>query len=137
MKRLLVVALLVGIAGCNDIRTYDSSTSPSSPNGGSNPPSGFNGRDVIEYRVNGIAPSATIRYFNSFDGLTQVVTTIPFSTRVELKSTSLFLSLDASTGPFNVSTFLSVQIFVNGIIFKEASTNGLNPSLSVSGTYRQ
>ena len=95
----------------------------------------------LEFRVNGNATSARIRYSNPIDGLSQVVTVLPYLTSVKTTDTSLFLSIEATplSYPSLVSfPFLSVQIFVNGNLFREASSSEfvLN-TISVSGNWRK
>jgi hypothetical protein len=97
-------------------------------------------RTSIEFRVNGNASSAKIRFSNPVDGLTQVVTSLPYVTELTTQQPVLFLSLDVTpvSYPFFVANpFMSAQIIINGILFREATSNDtLLNTLSVSGTYR-
>jgi hypothetical protein len=134
MRLIPLLLIITALAGCNEVRVIN----PTSPSGSSNNSGTVNGqKSVIEFRVSGTATTATIRHINSMDGLTQITTNLPFSTRVETNLSSIFVSLEASTGTTTISTFLSVQIFVDGFLFRESSVTSFSPVLSVSGTYRR
>ena len=127
------LVLLVGASACNDINVgSETRSTPTDPS---------NQRNKIEYRVNGNATSVRIRYSNSVDGLTQIVTTMPFITTITTNEDDLFLSLEATPNSYSQLTtfpFLSVQIFVNGRLFREASSNEfLLNTISVQGTWRR
>jgi len=115
-RRALLLLLTIGVASCRD---------PVEP---SYPP------DVMEYRVAGTVQTATIRYANSSDGLTQVISGLPFSFSIQSTRPTQFLSLDATSA---FSGFLQVQIFVNGQVFRDASVVASAPVVSVSGTWRR
>lgn len=91
--------------------------------------------DVVEFRVEGDLPQVTIRVNNGVDGLSQTQSVLPFSSQLVLRDrAAVFLSLDArATG----TGFLHAAIFINGVIFREASSSTVNPLVSVSGTYRR
>src|SRR5262245_52340636 len=91
--------------------------------------------DVIEFRVTGDLPLVIVRVDNGLDGLTQTTTVLPYTSQISLKGfDQVFLSVDArGTG----TGFLHVAIFINGVIFREASSIGTNPIAAVSGTYRR
>ena len=94
--------------------------------------------DLIEFRVSGTATQVTIRYTSSIDGLNQTVSGLPWSTTFSSTRDILFVSLDATAQNFSSATvFLSVQIFINGVMFREASANGFTPQVVVSGTHRR
>jgi len=95
--------------------------------------------DVAEFRVEGNIPVATVRVSNSIDGLSQSTSVLPFTATLPLKGRDqVFLSVDArglqGSFPFG---FLHVAIFVNGFLFREASSSGLDPVASTSGTWRR
>jgi len=95
---------------------------------------------TIEFRVLGNPSSVRVRYSAPADGLTQVVTTLPYSSRFTTTATNLFLSLEATPISYSVlaNPFLGVQIVVGGSLFREATSNEfLLNTLSVSGTWRQ
>jgi hypothetical protein len=73
--------------------------------------------------------------------LNQTTTTLPFQEVVTFKSDGSFLFIEATATGYNatvVNPFLSVQILVNGTLFREASTNSFfNETISASGTYRR
>lgn len=95
----------------------------------------------IEYRVSGNAVSVRVRYANEQDGLIQTVTTLPFFTSFFTTDNSAFLSLEVTPLSFYeyvTSPFISVQIFVNGSLFKEATSNTfVLQTISVDGTWRR
>jgi len=95
---------------------------------------------VIEFRVLGNPSAVRIRYSSPADGLTQVVTTLPYSNHFTTTATNLFLSLEATPLGYSVlvNPFLGIQIVVGGSLFREATSNEfLLNTLSVSGTWRQ
>lgn len=95
----------------------------------------------IEFRVTGNALSARIKYSNQIDGLNQTISTLPFFTSFNTNESSMFLSLEETpvSYPFSVLfPFMSIQIIVNGELFREAtSTDFLLNTLSVNGTWRR
>jgi hypothetical protein len=140
MKQLIGL-LALALVGCSDTVI----NIPSSPSGTTVP----RGNDPVvrvtekkvEMRVTGNALSARIRHSNPVDGLTQVITTLPYLVTTRTSSSDLFLSLEAtpiSYGTLNSYPYLSVQIFVDGMLFREATSNDFTAStIAVSGTWRQ
>jgi hypothetical protein len=136
MKFLVTIILALTLSGCDKI--YINPTNPSDPpsdNGrGSNPAS------QIQFRVNGNATSVRIRYSNPLDGLTQVITTLPYITTLSTNDSSMFLSIEATPLSYGTTTFpfLSAQIFVNGILFREATSSDFTgTTISASGNWRK
>lgn len=131
---LLSIAILGSIVSCTKV--YVPSTSPSDTTNQVTHTS----KDVIEFRVNGNATIARVRYSDSLGGLNQVNTILPFNSEFTSTRDSIFLSLEATPLSYQYtifSPFLSVQIFVNGTLFKEASSSDfLLNTISVSGVYR-
>lgn len=82
-----------------------------------------------------------MRVSNDIDGLFQTTTTMPYGTSISTRADSMFVSLDATPTGYSALTlfpFLSVQIFADGRIFREASSNEfLLNTVSVSGTWRR
>jgi hypothetical protein len=137
------VALLV--MGCSDTNIIVP-TAPSSayvtptPLPGSPVPAPV-GAAKIEFRVTGNALGARVRYATSTDGSSQVTTALPFVFSVSVaQQSSLFLSLDATPTGYSVLTtapFMAVQIFVNGILFREStSADFFLSTITASGTWR-
>ena len=95
----------------------------------------------VQYRVSGNATSAKIRFSSTADGLTQTVSSLPFFTSFSSTDPNLFVSLEVTpiSYPFTVtSPFMVAQIYVNGSLFREASSaDFLLTTLSVFGTYRR
>lgn len=144
MKRLPIVLLVIGVSACD--KTYF--VNPTIPSQVGTVPTGYNPNTPvpatghkIEFRVNGNALTARIRYSNPIDGLTQVVTTLPYSIILSTNQPTMFISLEATPFGYPLGLdfpFLSAQIFVNGFLFREAtSSNFTTDTISVSGTWRQ
>ena len=136
MRSLLVVLVALLVAGCGDTivnlptnPTPVPSTTPAAV------------KHTVQFRVLGNATSALVRYATPVDGLTQVVTSLPYFQTFTTTSDSLFLSLDAMPLSFAVSVsypFMSVQIVVDNTVFREASSQDFLASpLAVSGQWRQ
>ena len=134
----LALALATAIAiGCGDRTTIvNPPTSPSSPFGAPTSSS----VTPIEFRVTGTPASARVRYSTPADGDVQVVTALPYTAAFTTTADAVFLSLDATPIVLGSSTFpfFSVQIVVNHVVFREASsTDFLFTTLSVNGTWRR
>jgi hypothetical protein len=98
-------------------------------------------RTTIEFRVVGNAAAVRVRYSTPLDGLTQVVTSLPYGNSFTTTATTMFLSLEATPLSYPIlsgNPFLAIQIVVGGVLFREATANdtALN-TLQVSGTWRQ
>jgi hypothetical protein len=137
----LVAVLCLTTVGCGDDTTVvypPTSPSPVSP---SPTPGNPIVNTKIEFRVTGNANGARVRYSNAVDGLTQVVTTLPYTATLTTQESSMFLSLEGTPTSYNFNInypFFAVQIFVNGNLFREAtSSEFLLNTLSVSGTWRR
>jgi hypothetical protein len=91
--------------------------------------------NVIEFRVTGTSPSVRIKYYSSVEGMNIVTTSLPWSAKVSTKSTNVALSLEImSLGDGFTEEFLSAQLIINGVLFRESSTTGFAPILTLSGT---
>ncbi len=141
----LFLSSLILIGACSD-HTYIVPTSPSgvvTTGGGNNPvppvPPVITSR--IEFRVTGNALGARVRLSDSVNGLSQVTTTLPYSSIISTTADSLFVSLEATPTTYSVLTdfpFMSVQIFSNGNLFRESTSNSfLLETISVSGTWHR
>jgi len=113
----------------NQLPTSPTSSTPSTPS-----------INKIEYRVSGNAVSSRIRYSNEQDGLIQTQTTLPFFTTFGTTSNTVFVSLEVTPIAYPaivVFPFLEAQIFVNGDLFREASSNDFTlQTISTNGTWR-
>jgi len=131
-RNVVTVLLCVCVVSCTKIYNQES---PLAPSGGAGD-TGTGAR--IEYRVAGSAVAATIRYSNSDDGLTQVNTGLPWSVTFTTTRSTMYLSLDAQPVSFgSAPPFMSAQIFVNGLLLREASSTTFFAPLTVSATYRR
>ncbi len=127
------VALLAGCSSDDDRGVVINNPTAPTP-----PPVVIN---TIEFRVVGNASSVRIRHVNPVDGLSQVSTVLPFVVSLRTDQAAMFLSLEVlplSYPPGLLFPFLSVQIFVNGVLFREGSSADLLMlPISVSGTWRR
>ena len=132
--RYLFVAVILGalVSGaCGDRNTVvNVPTAPGAPVG--------KALNSIEFRVSGTALSTKVRFSDPVDGLTQVVTGLPYVVDTATNQSEIFLSLEVTPLSFSFaqSPFLSAQIFVNNVLFREASSVDMSTDLSVSGTWR-
>jgi hypothetical protein len=129
--RIATLALALALAvACNRTTV----TNPNAPSTvpGSTIGSGA-GTTTIEFRVSGDM-AARVKADDSVDGLTDTTTALPYSQTLRVTgSAPLFLSLSAQG---SLCGFLHAQIFVNGIIFRDASSQNCAPLVAVDGTYR-
>lgn len=146
MHKLLLVILLCGISACNNYEYDDDGKGdtrcPTCPSPNPPTPQPPNvGANSIEFRVNGTPNATRIRFSNTTDGTTQVITSVPYSIVVTTNQNSLFISLDATPLSFPIDDFpfLVVQIFVNGVLFREAVSSDATymSTITVSGTWRR
>lgn len=132
---LLLLTLVVGCGDTNVIYPYNPVAPPPVDN---SPVVTFS---TVELRITGNANSVRVKYLNPVDGLTQLTTTLPYFASFRTNQDTIFLSLEATPISYPMTVdfpFLSVQIFVNGSLFREASSSSLFLStISVSGTYRK
>lgn len=136
--RALLAAILLATA-CTKVYNNNEDAGGLTP---LNPTTPIVKTDTIEYRVTGSGVNQVqIRYSNSIDGTSIITTGLPWFFTVQNTKDTVFLSLDvATTNTFvggAVGTFLSGQIFVNGVLFREANSTLMYPVLSVSGQYRR
>ena len=135
---ILFLVTLVVVGACN--RTYITSPSPTPTPTPTTTPLPVTS-NTIEFRVLGNATNVNIVYSFPTDGITLVTSVLPYDVSYSTSSDTVFLSLSATpiTYPFSVLVpFLSVQIFANGNVFREAtSSDFLLNTISVSGTWRK
>lgn len=136
MRTIPLVLLLTLISACQQNREVVGSPTPL-PTNPSNPVPTT--QTKIEFRVNGSSTTARIRYTNAIDGTTQVVSSLPYITTITTSDSSMFLTLEATPVAYGFSLFpfMSVQIFVNGVLFREAVSDNLLNTVSVAGTWRK
>lgn len=122
---LSLVALALATLACGDDR------SPSGPSRVSD--------YQIEFRVTGTATAATIRYTDGDNGMAQVVTALPWSARVRANQSVLLVSLDVTPVSFSSTAppFIAAQIYVDGVLLREASATTFFQPLQVSATVRR
>jgi hypothetical protein len=135
IARLLPWIVVVTLAGCGDT-IINVPTAPTPPPAAPVVPVA----DVIQFRVDGNAASVRIRQSDPLNGLSQLTTTLPYVAGFSSTQPFAFLSIEATpaTYPLTVtSPFLSVQIVVNGTVFREASSVDRTATIAVSGTYRR
>ena len=137
MRLALVVVALLSVA-CSD--TYV--TLPTTPTTLPSPGVVAVTRATVAFRAIGTPTNVRIRYSSPADGLNQIVTTLPWSGAFDTTTDSLFLSLEGQPLAFDLFAssppFFAIQIVVNGLLFREATSNDfLFNSLQVSGTWRR
>jgi len=129
---LLLVLLL---AGCTDRITVNLPPTPTPT------PTPTVTANTIEFRVVGNANTVRIRHINPLDGLSQVTTVLPYLVSLKTDQVVMFLSLEVTPLAYPIATttpFLSAQIFVNGVLFREGSSaDFLFEPVAVSGTWRK
>jgi len=86
---------------------------------------------TVEYRVLGTVNSATITASNSQEGMEITTSALPWFESIKITKDT-FLYLDAQSFEFGT---VQVQIYVDGVIFREAFSNGFSPKIAVSGTF--
>ena len=98
-------------------------------------------KHTIQFRAQGNPSSVRIRYSTPVDGLGQVVTSLPYFQTFTISGDSVFLSLEAtpiSYGYAVIYPFLSIQIAVDNVVFREAtSADFILAPLATSGQWRQ
>jgi hypothetical protein len=133
----LAVALVLAVAACTKVENPTAPSHTLTPPATSTPPTP--GTDRIEYVIQGanLISVATIRFADPREGLTLTTSSLPYVATVTNTDPTAFLYVEASAfGATTIST-LQVQIFVNGKIFREAATTGLNLFASASGTFQR
>jgi len=134
MRSCLVILVALLVAGCRPTTIVQNNlpTQPSAPTVV---------KHTIQFRVNGNATSVRVRYSTPIDGLGQVVTSLPYFNTLVVAGDSLFLSLEGTPISYGFQVFypfFSVQIVVDNVVFREATTQDfLLAHLSVSGQWRQ
>jgi hypothetical protein len=89
---------------------------------------------TVAYRVTGTISNTQITYFSSIQGTTQVKTDLPWAVSYQTTDLHPFLYLAAETPIDNfLEGNLVVQIFVNGVLFREARGSGFVISVAASG----
>jgi hypothetical protein len=143
-----LVVMLTSALGCAEIILGDdndsndgSLTGPSGTDDGNN--GNGNGGPVahdfyiVEYRVTGTATQVVVRARHPDDGFNQVTTGLPFSASVQTNADTVFVSLEATAISFVGTPYLNAQIFVDGVLFREAFTTQIGTTVQVTATYRR
>ena len=144
LLRLFILGLLIGAIAASCTRVYydrsrDTTTTSASPTSPTPTPPTVK-TDKIEFRVfgSGVGP-VLIRFTNALDGLTVLsAASLPYVATVRSDEASIFLYAEASAISTVTTGSLQVQVFVDGVLFREGSASGLGPLLATaSGTFRQ
>jgi hypothetical protein len=132
--RLLLALPLLGLmAGCTTLCgcSEDKSVSVIAPDPPAPPPAVH----VIDFHVTGTDPGTVeITLTSSTEGTSTIRTNLPWFSTLKTTRTSSFLSLQAKDRDFFSGT-ITVQIFVDGLLFREASVTGFNPVAAIDGTW--
>ena len=133
---LLVVSLFLVTIACGDTIVNVPTTPTPIP---STTPVAV--KHTIQFRAQGNPSSVRIRYSTPVDGLGQVVTSLPYFQTFTITGDSVFLSLEATPISYGYGVlypFLSIQIAVDNVVFREAtSSDFLLAPLATSGQWRQ
>jgi len=136
MRHLAVVLISLTLFSCRDVVNVNQPSPTPSPT--TTPTPALN---VIEYRVSGNPSKVNISYSFPTDGLTLVTTVLPYDISYSTSSNTVFVSLSATPVSYTsgiFTPFLSVQIFANGNIFREATSSDFSfNTISVTGTWRK
>lgn len=129
-RRMFLAGLPLLAAACvrdNTIVTKD-------PDGGDTGPTSVKVHS-IEFRATGTDPGTMeITQTSTQEGTTTVRTDLPWFSTLKTTRTSMFLSLSAKDIGFFMGT-VTVQILVDGELFREASVSGFNPTAAISGQW--
>jgi hypothetical protein len=88
---------------------------------------------TVEYRVIGLSPRAHVIYSSSIHGTNEIITNLPWFFSFKTNKDRIFVSLYAKAED---DGNVRVQIFVDGELFKESSTDGFfGTSTEISGTF--
>jgi hypothetical protein len=141
--RHAVLLSVVLVSACSERNFYDGPSGQGNPNAPTRPSDPNPPRVItrIEFRVTGNALGARVRISNAVDGLSQITTTLPYVTTITTLDESMFLSIEATPTAYAsgaVFPFFAVQIFADGKLFREATSNDFTlTTLAVSGTWRK
>ena len=128
---LLMPVLFAGcttLCGCSD----ENDRSPTAP---TPPPPAPPAVHVIDFRVTGTDPGTVeITLTSTQEGTSTIRTALPWFSSLKTTRTQLFLSLSAKDIGFYTGT-VTVQILVDGVLFREASVTGFNPVAAVDGQW--
>ena len=88
---------------------------------------------TIEFRALGTVSNADVSYGSAQEGTTTITTSVPWSASFKTTRTNLFVYV---TGTAEASGALTVQIFIDGELFREADRVNLFPGdqVQASGT---
>jgi hypothetical protein len=88
----------------------------------------------VDYRVTGTIPATEITYFSSAQVTTQVRTDLPWAISYTTTDLHPFIYLAAETPVTNfIDGQLTVQVFIDGVLFREARGSGFTISVAASG----
>jgi hypothetical protein len=134
LRRALLVALLLPLLACSHETVQNGVRDPVGTGTEPTPLPPVVPTITVEYRVTGTIPNTNITYFSAQQGTAQVVTDLPWTVRYTTSELHPFLFLQAETPLDNfVTGSLTVQIFVNDVLFREARGTGFTLALSASG----
>lgn len=129
MKNLVLVLLSLLAVSCNDLNLGEDVTGPSNLS-----------KNKIEFRVFGTQltqAAVTIRHTNSVDGMTNFTGLLPYVSTFESKEDSIFLYVEANATSLSNLATLQVQIFVDGKLFREGTSQGFLLYSQAAGTFRR
>ena len=89
---------------------------------------------TFEFRVTGTVRRVDISHSSTTEGTTLLTTDLPWFATIRSARTLMFLSLKVAAAPFDEGT-LTAQLFVDGQLFREAHSSGVEPSVDISGQW--
>jgi hypothetical protein len=129
---LLVLALLFPLLGCAD-EGQSGVRSPAGPTEPTPVPPPLPTVHTFVFQVVGpFDGPADITVVSTTEGTSQVQSTLPWFATIKSTRTQMFLSIEANG---QGSGDLTVQIWVDGSLFREAVAQGDFPTAAVSGTW--
>jgi hypothetical protein len=113
---------------CVANRNGDSPTAPTPP------PPPEPAVHTFEFRVTGTVRRVEISHSSTTEGTTLLTTDLPWFATIRSARTLMFLSLKVASTPFSEGT-LTAQLFVDGQLFREAHSSGVEPAVDISGQW--
>lgn len=128
----LAVAILLATSAACCVKTYYPTPTKGGADASPVAPTPLAVSHTIEFRALGTAPGVEITYGSAQEGTTVITTLVPWSASFKTTRTNLFVFLTAKAQGFG---HLSVQIFIDGELFREADADALPGDLvQASGT---
>jgi hypothetical protein len=106
---------------------------PTKPSPVPEPPAPPPPTHTFEFRVVGTVGRVDISHTSTTEGTTLVRSNLPWFATIRSARTLMFLSLTAAA--LDTEGTLTVQLFVDGVLFREAHATGFAPTATISGQW--